>query len=159
MFECFLSLGKFVSRYNIWKTLTFERSTQMPDERIHDRTLGARKAKWIFLFSSCSISISYSFKILVYKQLYSVVNVKNLAIHVCSVFYLDNILYSIHVRQIWGMNNCCFDKKRRDGFLAKHVSINGKKPNHLEADVNTFIIAKHMPNMIARWNFPLFSQS
>lgn len=72
----------------------------MPDERIHDRTLGARKEKRMFLFGSCSISVSYSFKMLVYKQLYSHDNAKNLAIHVCSVIYLDDSLYSICVRQI-----------------------------------------------------------
>lgn len=42
MFECFLSLGEFVSPYNSRPTLTFERSAQMPDESVHDRTAGGR---------------------------------------------------------------------------------------------------------------------
>lgn len=48
MLECFLSLGKFVSPYNSWPTLTFERSAQMPDESVHDRPPGVWTAKPMF---------------------------------------------------------------------------------------------------------------
>lgn len=48
MLECFLSLGKFVSPYNSRPTLTFERSAQMPDESVHDRTPGVWTAKPMF---------------------------------------------------------------------------------------------------------------
>lgn len=49
MFECFLSCGDFVSRYNSRPTLTFERSAQMPDESGHDRTPGRQDALMFLL--------------------------------------------------------------------------------------------------------------
>lgn len=60
MFKIFLSLGEFVSPYNIWETLTFEiRRTQMPDENIHDRTLGWERQNHCFSTAAQQYAINH----------------------------------------------------------------------------------------------------